>query len=204
MSPRLLQPRLHRLVADEGGATILEFALVAPVMLLMIMGLGEMTYETYVQSVLAGSVQKAGRDSAIELADTAAIDDRILAQVKTVAPNATMIANANGKPRRSSYATYGYIQPEPFTDSNGNGIREVGECYTDFNGNNRWDADPGSSGQGNASDSVVYTVTISYPRLFLIANLTKWTSSVTATSTTILKNQPYATQTVGTPASVCT
>ena len=51
---------------DRRGVTVVEFALVAPVMLLMIMGLGELAYEGYVESVLTGAVQKAGRDSTIQ------------------------------------------------------------------------------------------------------------------------------------------
>jgi Flp pilus assembly protein TadG len=195
---------VNRIASDDRGATILEFALVAPVMLLMIMGLGEISYEAYVQAVLSGSMQKAGRDSAIQSADTTAIDNKVLAQVQAVAPLATMIANLNGKPRRASYATFGYIQPEPFTDTNSNGIRDAGECYTDYNGNSQWDADPGTTGTGKAGDSVVYTITISYPRLFPLVNSMKWAASATTSATTIIKNQPYATQTVNAPVTICT
>lgn len=186
--------------ADARGATIVEFALVIPVALLMIMGLGELAYESYVQSVLTGAMQKAGRDSTIQGASllTATIDAAVMAQVNAAAPRAT------GTSSRKSYATFGYIDPEPFTDSNGDGIRESGECFTDINGNGVWDADPGVSGQGGASDAVVYAMTIAYPRLFPLARWLGWGATATATATTILKNQPYASQTASTPATICT
>ncbi len=57
------QPNLKR---SERGATIVEFAIVAPVMLLLIMMMGELCYRHYVQAILTGSMAKAGRDSAIE------------------------------------------------------------------------------------------------------------------------------------------
>ncbi|MFT3967027.1 MAG: TadE/TadG family type IV pilus assembly protein [Sphingobium sp.] len=194
---------LKRVAGDERGATLLEFALVAPIMLLLILGLGELTYEIYVKAVLTGSMQKAGRDSAIETANTTTIDDRVLAQVRSVAPSAQMIDNSGGKPRRSSYATFGYIQPEPYTDTNRNNVRDSGECFTDYNGNGVWDADPGISGQGGASDYVVYTVTISYRRLFPLVFM-GMSNLATTTASTIIKNQPYSNQVVPTPATVCT
>jgi Flp pilus assembly protein TadG len=59
-------PRLLSLRRDKRGVTIVEFAMVAPVMILLIMGLGELMYTVYAQSVLSGAVQKAARDSAIQ------------------------------------------------------------------------------------------------------------------------------------------
>lgn len=190
----------RRLLADIRGVTIVEFALVAPVMLLLIMALGELAYEAYVDVVLTGAMQKAGRDSTIQGASSLAtsIDALVMQQVNAAAPRAT------GTSSRKSYSTFGYIDPEPFTDTNGDGIREKGECFTDINGNGVWDADPGISGQGGASDAVVYTMTITYPRLFPLYAWLGWSASATASATTILKNQPYASQTVSTPATVCT
>ena len=36
---------LHRLARDRRGVTIIEFAIVLPVMLLMMMGLGDLLYQ---------------------------------------------------------------------------------------------------------------------------------------------------------------
>ena len=80
--------------------------------------------------------------------------------VKNIAKNATIVFT------RKNYDSFSVIKPEPFTDTNGNGIRNTGECYTDINGNSQWDADPGVSGQGGANDVTLYTVTVTYPRLF--------------------------------------
>jgi Flp pilus assembly protein TadG len=191
---------LLRMPGDQRGATIIEFAIVAPVLLLLIMGLAELCYQAYVQAVLTGAMQKAGRDSTIEGASstTATIDAAVMSQVHAAAPSAT------GTSTRKSYAEFGYIDPEPFTDTNGDGVRETGECFTDINGNGTWDADPGVSGQGNASDAVVYTMTVSYPRLFPLAGWLGWSGTAAISATTVLKNQPYASQAASTPATVCT
>lgn len=192
---------LQRLRAHERGASAVEFAMVVPVMLLMFMGFGELAYESYVKSVLTGALQKAGRDSTIQGAAALAstLDSSVLTQVQTVAPSAAYVTT----PSRKNYEKFGYVSPEPFTDANGNGTREAGECYTDINGNSAWDADPGGSGQGGASDAVVYTATIAYPRIFPLFGMLGWSSSATISDSTVLKNQPYASRSTSSPATVC-
>ncbi len=191
---------LRKLGCDRRGVTLVEFALVAPVMLLMLMGLGDMLYQTYAQSILNGELQKAARDSGIEggAANTATIDAKVQNAVKKIAPNATFTST------RKSYDTFSEVAPEPFTDSNGNGVRDPGECFTDENGNGIWDQDPGTSGQGGASAVTVYTMTATYPRLFPVAGLLGWPTTQTISATTLLKNQPYATQTTTANVTVCT
>ena len=192
---------LRLLLGDERAATIVEFGFVLPVMVLLIMGLGEILYQEYAQSILNGALQKAGRDSTIQGAgdNTAAIDAKVMAMVNTVVRNATLTAAT-----RRSYDNFANVAPEPFTDTNNNGIRDTGECYSDQNANGTWDADPGETGQGGAGDVTLYTITVTYPRLFPMAGLAGWSSNATLTATTLLKNQPYASQTTTTAVTKCT
>lgn len=192
---------MKRLLHDRAGAALVEFALVLPVMLLMGMGLCEMAYQAYMQAILTGAVQKAGRDSAIEDASTATIDAAVLQAVKNINGN---VAFVSGYPSRKSYASYGYISPESFVDTNGNGARDAGECFTDVNGNGTWDADPGVSGTGNAGDTVLYSVSVTYTRLFPLGIWMGWSRNATLSASTILKNQPWAVTASSSPATVCT
>lgn len=191
---------LRRLRRDVRGSTIIEFAIITPVMALMMMGLGDLLYQLYAQSVLNGAVQKAARDSGIEggATNTTAIDAIVQALVKRIAKNASFVST------RKSYDSFSEVSPEPFTDTNGNGLRDAGECFTDENSNGSWDADPGIAGQGGASAVTLYTMTVTYPRLFPVAKLFGWSSTQTISSATLLKNQPYATQSVNTNVTVCT
>lgn len=181
---------LRRLRRDRRGVTVIEFALVAPVMLLLIMGLGELMYTIYAKSILDGAIQKAARDSAIQGGGDLAgdIDARVMAQVHTMAPNATFIST------RRSYNNFSSIKPERFTDSNKNNRYDAGECFDDINGNRQWDADPGMASQGGASDVTRYRIEITYPRPFPVAGLMGWSNKNTIASETLLKNQPWATQ----------
>lgn len=193
--------RRRHLLRASGGAALVEFALVLPVMLLMGMGLCEMAYQAYMQAILTGAVQKAGRDSTVESANTTTIDNAVLQAVKNINGNAAFVS---GYPMRKSYASYGYISPESFVDSNGNGMRDPGECFTDVNGNGIWDADPGVSGNGGAGDTVLYTASITYTRLFPLGLWLGWGKTATLSASTILKNQPWAMQTTTAAATVCT
>ncbi len=197
---RRLFARLRR---EIRGATIVEFALVAPVMLLLIMGFMEVTYEAYVQSVLNGAIRKAGRDAGIQggQLNWSAIDQTVMNQVNRVSGTAKIYSSVH-----QSYSSFSKVSvPEPYTDSNGNGKYDVAsECFTDVNGNGVWDSDQGvASSQGNASDVAVYTLTIQYPRLFPLAQWIGWSSTVTMAGFTILKNQPYTTQSASSPKQCC-
>jgi hypothetical protein len=191
---RLLRKRLG---ADNRGIAMVEFAILAPVLIMTIMGLMDIAYGAYVQAALEGAIQKAGRDSGIEAADTATLDEKLKARVRVIVPNALFTIT------RKSYSSFGNVSPERFDDANNNNKYDAGECFYDVNGNRTWDADPGATGQGGASDVTLYQVTISYNRLFPIAKMLGWSQTETTTAKTLLKNQPYQSQAVPTVTKIC-
>jgi Flp pilus assembly pilin Flp len=179
---------LHTLRDDEAGVTVVEFALIAPVLLVMVMGLFDMGYTMYVNSMLQGAIQKVARDSTIEGAagSTAALDQRVTDAVKTVVFHSTLNFS------RKSYASFSDVsQPEDFTDLDSDGDCNSGEPYEDANGNGTWDEDRGVAGQGGARDAVLYSVRVTYARPFPIASLIGQDDTFTLESSTVLRNQPY-------------
>lgn len=191
---------LARLRGDRRGVTVVEFAIVVPVMMTLLLGLSDLLYQAYVQSILDGAMIKAGRDSALEsnAQDQAALDGKVKAMVSLLGPNMTFT------PERRSYAAFALVKPEAFTDTNRNGRRDAGECFDDVNGNKLWDSDPGRAAQGGANDVTRYTMTVEYPRLFPISALFGWSATNKVTATTLLKNQPYRTQDAPEVKSICT
>ena len=162
------------------------------------MGLSELAYQGYIQSVLTGAVQKAGRDSTIQGngAQTSVIDSKVMSAVWSVARNATYVSS------RKSYQSFLAIAPEPFIDNDKNGQYDAKtDCFTDMNGNGVWDADPGLAGQGGANDVTIYTMTVTYQRLFPVFGLIGLPNPATLTGTTALINQPYSAQPA--PVQVC-
>lgn len=182
---------LNRLRADRRGAAMVEFAIIAPTLMVVMTTLGDFAHDSYVKSVLQGAVHKAARDGTLESGSTnlGAIDQKVRKIVYPTVNNATFSFS------RKAYSTFSNVgRPEPFTDSNGNGTRNAGECYQDYNNNSNWDADMGRDGAGGARDIVLYTVTVTYPRIMPIYGLVGLPQDNTVEATTVLKNQPYGTQ----------
>ena len=65
---------LRQCRADRRGVTIVEFAMAAPVLIILLLGIFDLAQMAYVSAALHGAVQRAARDSAIESADTATQD----------------------------------------------------------------------------------------------------------------------------------
>ncbi|RYF52136.1 MAG: pilus assembly protein [Cytophagaceae bacterium] len=193
---------LRQLAGSTKGATIIEFAIVCPVMLMLVIGLSEITFQEYLQSVLSGAIQKAARDSTIDGNGSSdantVIDDKVKSSISLII-NSAVWDNAT----RTNYSHFADIGPEYFFDSNGNSTYDKGECFIDVNGNSTWDADPGSSGQGGANAVVVYQMGFSYPRLFPVAGLLGWSSSAHISASTILKNQPYKFSNTADSTKIC-
>jgi Flp pilus assembly protein TadG len=191
---------LARLRDDVRGSPIAEFAVVAPTMMLLIMASMDLAYSSYVTSVLEGEIQKASRDSGMEGSTDRldAIEAKAENQVRIIVKNATF------SPLRKSYTSYLTAKPERFTDTNGNGQRDAGECFDDVNANDQWDSDPGNTGQGGANDVAAYTMKMSFPRLFPLAGMIGLPSTETITVKTYLRNQPYNAQNIPTVKNICT
>lgn len=186
---------MRRLIRDEGGATIVEFGLTAPVFMLMLIGVFDVGHDLYMRSTLQGIMQKAARDSTLESAldanATSAIDTKVRTQVLALVNGATVSFT------RRFYRTFAdaaAAQPENWTDTDGDGRCDNGEPYEDENANLVWDADGGNAGLGGAKDKVVYTATVSYPALLPVWRFVGGTNTKTVTATTVLANQPYGDQ----------
>ena len=192
---------LERLARDRRGVTIVEFAIIAPALLVVLLGVFDIGFNMYVTSVLDGATQKAARDSTIEGAETQGlgIDDSVKAAVHNVIPSATLTFE------RRAYRDYANIhQPEDFTDVDSDGTCDNGEPFEDVNGNGAWDTDRGADGMGGARDAVLYTVDVSYPRMFPLMRLIGFPPVVTNETQTVLRNQPYGNQDTTVTIEHCT
>jgi Flp pilus assembly protein TadG len=186
---------VRALCSDERGATIVEFAMIAPVMALTLLGTYDMGHTLYMEGALQGIVQKTARDATLEGGSTVAMqtkfDERVKKQVMAISNNGDL------KITRRFYRTFSdaaAAKAEIWSDTNKNEVCDAGEPYEDANNNNAWDRDGGNAGQGGAKDAVVYTASISYPRTFPLYGLIGASQKVTVKATTILRNQPFGDQ----------
>lgn len=180
---------LRRVVADRDGTTVVEFAMVAPVLLMMIMGLFDMAHTQYTSSVLFGALQKAGRDLTLESGFNrqSAIDAAVRDQISAVMPQGAQVTYE----KQSQFDFADVDLAEDFTDQNNDARCNNGEPYVDLNDNGSWDADRGRNGIGGARDVVVYKATVTYPRLFPMFTMIGLSPNVNLTAATVLRNQPF-------------
>lgn len=188
---RPTNPLMRRLRRDERGAYMLELALIMPAFLMLIMGIFDIGFQMYAKSVLAGAVEQAARASTLEAnnASQTAVDQEVRDAVGDVAAYATLNFS------RINYRSFSNVnQPESFTDTNNNGVRNPGECYEDRNGNGNFDTSGGAAGQGGADDVVLYRVRMSFDRVFPLWQMLGEPQRNTIEVRTVLRNQPFNVQ----------
>jgi Flp pilus assembly protein TadG len=179
---------LRALSRDAKGATIVEFALILPVMCVMLLGTLDLGYRSYVNSVLQGALHEAARMGTVGGIPTSAIETRVRDRLRSFSRNATITVTTR------SYADFtGVKTPETITqDTAPTGSYNAGDCFQDSNGNGVYDLDRGRGGMGGAEDVVYFEVTMTYPHIVPVGKLLGWTNNVSVTQNTVLRNQPYA------------
>jgi TadE-like protein len=174
--PLMRAPRW--LKADDRGAYMIEFALIMPVFLLIVMGTFDLAFQAYARATLTGAVEYASRLNSLETArsNPAAVDAIVRDRVNDVARFATLSF------ARSHYASYGSANAPPqFNDDNGNGVRDPNECSE-------------ADGQGGAEDVVLYQVTMTYDRIFPLWRMMNQPQQQSIVARGLLRTQPYAIQ----------
>jgi len=188
------------LLRDTRGVSAVEFGFIGPILIVMLLGLLQLSYDIWMKAMVNGAVQQAGRDSGLERAhpSQAEIDAKVEQQIHR------MLSSAEVTFERKNYQTFSDVnRPEVFIDANKNGVYDNKECFDDENGNNRWDADVGASGQGGARDVVVYRVTVAYDELVPLSRFVGLDPKRRFTAVTTLMNQPFATQADRTVKQIC-
>jgi Flp pilus assembly pilin Flp len=181
---------LNRLRSDKRGATMIEFAFVAPPMLMLMIGAFDLSYEVYARSVLQGALEKAARDSSLQSATvtTEALDARVtqlISHVVTIGGNNSVVFV------RRSYVNLSDVgDMEDFTDSDDDGKCDLSEPFEDVNGNSSWD-DKGTFGLGGARAAVLYTATLHFKRIFPAHSMLGLKEYVDLKAVSVLRNQPY-------------
>jgi Flp pilus assembly pilin Flp len=180
---------LRRLAGDTGGATIIEFAVVAPVLFLMLMGLFDVAHTQYTSSLVHGEMQRAARQLTLENANSQMemVDAKVRSQLRQVLPPSATIEFE----KLSHFDFSDIAEPEEIVGGNGDQICDPGEMYIDDNDNSRWDADRGKDGIGGARDAVLYTAIITYPRMFPLYGMIGAPEEIQLEVSTVLRNQPY-------------
>ena len=204
MKPGQLLQALRR---DQGGATIVEFALVALPLCVLVMGGFDLGHQSYIRSVMQGALNDAARRAAVEdpafTASGATTEERventIKQQLAAITPGAEIeISQSN------FYDFSGIGNPEKLMrDENGDGTYDEadGDCFSDLDEDGEYDTDTGRAGIGGANDVVFYQADITMPRLLPVAKLIGFSPNYEMSVATAIRNQPFGEQ--RTPPVVC-
>lgn len=194
-------PSHHRprpLLRDRRAATIVEFALVAPVLLGFVCLALELGYRAYLRAVVQGALLDAARAASVGARTGDQIDEMVRARISVL----TDRSNIKSITHTDYYNFSNVDRPEKLTtDANGNGSYDPGDCYQDAddNGHYTWNL---PDGLGTADDVVRYSVVVTYPNLLPVGNLLKVATSETINASTVLRNQPFTSRAV--PETRCT
>jgi Flp pilus assembly protein TadG len=184
--------RLAACGRDEAGATAVEFALVGPVLFLLLMGCIELGIVYAANMLLKHSVYTAARSGRTGFVPAKTTQT---AAIRTIVQNEAGILMDASKLtiEAKSYTGFDTLgKPEPFVDKNKNGKRDEGETFTDVNGNGKYDTDQGATGYGGTNEVVLYTVT--YPWTFftpLLGRIMAPNGALTLSATAVVQNEPY-------------
>lgn len=189
-----------QVIIDERAATAIEFAIIAPVFLFMMMGVFDIGQMMYGYTVLNGAMHEAARTSSLEAGDTVEADNRVMEMTNPILPGAEFTFN------RVSYTDFNDVgRPESWNDADGDGQCNNNENYVDENRDGVWSADVGLAGNGGAGDVVIYEASIRYDPVFAIPLLAdEGTRRTLSATTAVRRNQPFATQNgYGSTVGVC-
>ena len=184
----MTRPFIRRIGDDQKGAALVEFAFILPALCVVLLGIFELGYRSYAASVIQGALHEAARMATVGGVSMSQIDQRVRERLSNFSSHGTVATST------SSYTDFsGVSLPERITsDTAPTGSYNPGDCFEDANGNSTYDLDRGQSGMGNADDIVRYQVTFTYTRLFPIGRFIGWSNTETITSSTVLRNQPFA------------
>ena len=196
---------LRKLATDTHGATLVEFAFILGPLCVLLLGGLDLGYQSYVRSVLQGSLNDVARSGSMEdpvlSCPSGTVEARIRcsieSKVNAIARNATYEIEME-----NFFEFSGVGRSEKLvTDHNDNGAYDEGDCWEDLNENGAYDTNAGRQGVGRADDVVFYDVTVTMPRLFPVGGLLGLSDEYSITAQTAIRNQPYSRQAV--PPTLC-
>lgn len=191
--------RLRTLLADRRGISAVEFAILAPVMILLTTATIEAAHLMMVRMTLEGAVGEAARTSMVSLHISE--EDRDVSMRAMIGRRMASFQAHEGKSlsiATTVYRDFGSSHPEGYQDLNGNGRYDPpggsapGEPFDDRNRNGTRDvAAPVEGKLGGPGDVVSYTA--SYPAALYFGFLTPLFGAeegFLVTASAVLRNEP--------------
>lgn len=183
-------PRLRRC---KRGTISLEFALLAPTLFAIVLGILEIGMMILANALLEGGLREASRYGITGLEPSEGARETQIVEIINEHGSGLLDIDT-GDVTMLVYPDFDAIgEAEPFTDQNDNDSYDDGEPYTDLNCNSQWDEDMGLSGAGAGGEVVLYTVQEDWELLtsFLTSSL-GMDGKITLSASVAVRNEPYS------------
>ena len=180
---------VRRFLKNRKGASVLEFAFMAPLTITMLIGVVELGVLFLVSGSLENAVLASSRfgitgSTADGTTREDVIRDLIEQNTYGLVPMDEVTIDT------IVYDNFSDIgQPEPFADANGNGAFDTGESFTDVNGNGQFDTDVGLAGLGGPGDIVLYRIRYQIQSLTLLFD--PFFTVIDHSATVAVRNEPF-------------
>ncbi len=178
--------------ADRDGSAVVDFAILGPTLVLLLIGILEAAMLMLTQILLQTAVGDAARSGIVGTGRDG------MSRTELIRQAAERVGGTLLEPEKLHLDTLVYPsfdsigQPEPFTDVNGNGTHDAGEPFTDVNGNGSWDTDMGASGAGGPDAVVLYRVRYDWrPMTPLLRGLLPGGGALELQASYAVRNEPF-------------
>ena len=199
---RLLKTFVSKIRRNNDGSAAIEFSFTAPLLIMTIVAIMEFSMILFLNASLEGSLRDAARFGSTGFTPVGVNrEDVIIDKIKSATLGLVPIESENVT--ALAYSDFSEVgQPEPWIDENSSGTYDLGEPYTDVNGNGQWDDDMGVPGLGGACNVVVYRVHTEW-RLLLGLLASTIGNPISLDASTAVRNEPYGNAPCGptTPAT---
>lgn len=189
---------------NEGGSPAVEFALAAPVMLLLMAAIIEFGMIMFVTVLMEGGIREAARWG---ITGQAPGEGDRAAHILSIVADRTLglVDMSKATVEITGYPTFDDVgRGEAFVDGNDNGTYDNGETFKDCNGNGTWDKDRGKSDAGGAGDVVVYRIDYDWPLLTsLMTPLIGKDGKFHVQASAVVRNEPWDGSGAGTEHANC-
>jgi len=188
-----MRQTLCRFQHCTGGVAAVEFAFAAPILIMVVIGIMEVSMIFFASTLLEGGLREAARFGITGSEPTqGSREERIVEIVNGHGVGLiTITAEDIDILVYSNFTSIG--EPEPYADQNTNGEYDIGEPFTDINCNGDWDEDMGGAGAGSGGDVVLYRVDYEWPLLVgLLAPIFGNDGKVPLSASVAVRNEPYS------------
>ncbi|NJC33462.1 Flp pilus assembly pilin Flp [Sphingomonas jejuensis] len=184
---------------DRRGTTVIEFAVLAPVLILLIIGSIEMGHFVMVRSTLEGALGTAARKAMADLTATEEErDEQLRASVTRQMATFPTIDGEELEIETTVYAKFGDAYPESFEDTNENGQYDgpngtfPGESFDDRNRNGVRDMATQKDGLlGGPGDVVAYRAVFPAALFFKpLGEILGLGEGITMSADIVMRNEP--------------